>query len=38
LNPNANLAAGQTFTVNLTNAIRDLVGNRLVAVTWTFRT
>jgi hypothetical protein len=38
LNPNANLAAGQQFTVNLTNGIRDLVGNRLVAVSWTFRT
>ena len=38
LNPNANLAAGQQFRVNLTNGIRDAAGNRLTAVTWTFRT
>jgi Ca2+-binding RTX toxin-like protein len=38
LNPNANLAAGRTFRVNLTNAIRDAAGNRLTAVAWTFTT
>jgi hypothetical protein len=38
LNPNANLAVGRQFRVNLTNAIRDAAGNRLTALTWTFRT
>ncbi|MBO9522821.1 MAG: Ig-like domain-containing protein [Nocardioidaceae bacterium] len=38
LNPVLNLPAGRTFRVNLTNGIRDLAGNRLVAVTWNFST
>ncbi|MDQ2751071.1 MAG: Ig-like domain-containing protein [Actinomycetota bacterium] len=38
LNPNANLALGTTYTVRLTNAIRDLAGNPLAAVTWSFTT
>ncbi|MDX6359671.1 MAG: hypothetical protein QOH37_2725, partial [Nocardioidaceae bacterium] len=38
LNPNANIAGGTQFRVTLTNAIRDVAGNRLVAETWTFRT
>jgi len=38
LNPNANLAAGRQFRVDLTNAIRDVAGNRLTALNWTFRT
>jgi Ca2+-binding RTX toxin-like protein len=38
LNPNANLAAGTRYTVNLTNAIKDLAGNALAPVTWNFST
>ncbi|WP_221177033.1 peroxidase family protein [Nocardioides pocheonensis] len=38
LNPALNLPAGQTFTVALTNGVRDLAGNRLAPLTWTFRT
>jgi hypothetical protein len=38
LNPNANLAVGTTYTVRLTNAIRDVAGNALAPVTWSFTT
>jgi len=38
LDPLLNLTAGRTYTVSLTNGIRDLAGNRLAPVTWTFRT
>ncbi|NYI46605.1 hypothetical protein BJ993_003685 [Nocardioides aromaticivorans] len=38
LNPVLNLLPGRTYRVNLTNAIRDLAGNRLAPVAWTFRT
>jgi Ca2+-binding RTX toxin-like protein len=38
LDPVLNLPSGQTFTVSLTNGVRDLAGNRLAPVTWTFRT
>jgi hypothetical protein len=36
LNPNANLAAGTRYTVRLTNAIKDVAGNTLAPVSWTF--
>ncbi|GAB4006128.1 peroxidase family protein [Nocardioides ultimimeridianus] len=38
LTPILPLTAGTNWRVNLTNGIRDLAGNRLVAVSWTFRT
>jgi hypothetical protein len=38
LTPLLPLTAGRNWRVNLTNAIRDLAGNRLVPVNWTFRT
>lgn len=38
LDPLLNLTAGRTYTVGLTNGIRDLAGNRLAPVTWTFGT
>src|SRR6185312_2574122 len=38
LNPNANLLADRTYTVQLTNGIRDLQGNALPATTWNFTT
>jgi nitrogen fixation protein FixH len=38
LDPNANLAGGTTYTVNLTNAITDTSTNALVPVSWSFTT
>jgi Ca2+-binding RTX toxin-like protein len=38
LNPVANIAGGAQFRVDLTNGIRDIAGNRLVALNWNFTT
>ncbi len=38
INPNANLLADTRYTVRLTNGIRDVAGNAMVAVTWSFLT
>ncbi|MBE0008258.1 heme peroxidase [Arthrobacter sp. AET 35A] len=38
LNPNANLANGTQYRVNLAATIRDAAGNALPATTWTFTT
>jgi len=38
LNPNSNLAAGVTYTVKASSAIKDGAGNRLKATKWTFKT
>jgi Ca2+-binding RTX toxin-like protein len=38
LNPNATLTADRTYTVSLSNGIRDAAGNPLAATTWTFVT
>ncbi|GAB3861833.1 hypothetical protein GCM10028801_26400 [Nocardioides maradonensis] len=38
LTPLLPLTAGTNYRVNLTNGIRDLAGNRLAPVSWTFRT
>ena len=36
LNPGSNLAAGLTYTASLSSGIRDLAGNALAALSWTF--
>ncbi len=38
LKPNAKIASGRQFRVQVTNAIRDLGNNRLAALTWKFHT
>jgi hypothetical protein len=38
LNPSSRLAAGVKYTVKITSYVRDLAGNRLKAVTWSFTT
>ena len=38
LKPDANLAKGHQYRVQLTNGVRDLAGNRLVALSWRFHT
>ena len=38
LNPNANLALNTRYTAKLTNGIKDLGGNALTAMTWSFTT
>jgi hypothetical protein len=38
LNPNPTLAANTTYTVTLTNGIRNSAGNALTPVTWSFTT
>jgi Ca2+-binding RTX toxin-like protein len=38
LNPNATLANGARFHVDLTNGIRDTAGNRLTPIAWNFFT
>lgn len=38
LKPGAQLKTSHSYTVTLTNAIRDAAGNRLAAVSWTFTT
>lgn len=38
INPDADLAAGTTHTVVLTDGVRDLAGNALAPTTWTFTT
>jgi methionine-rich copper-binding protein CopC len=36
LDPTSNLAAGATYTASLTSGIRDLAGNALSALSWSF--
>jgi hypothetical protein len=38
LDPDADLAAGTTYTANLTGGIADLAGNPLAATSWSFTT
>ena len=38
VNPDADLAAGTTYQVVLTDGVKDLAGNKLVPTTWTFTT
>nr|WP_239522120.1 Ig-like domain-containing protein [Geodermatophilus sabuli] len=38
VNPDADLAAGTTYEVVLTDGVKDLAGNQLTPTTWTFTT
>ena len=38
LKPNAKIASGRQYRVQVTNAIRDLGDNRLAVLTWRFHT